>query len=87
MSQTVQVFSVHDSKAEAFIQPFYAPTVGVACRMFEQACNDETSDFNKYAGDYTLFHLGEFDQDSASFNIHQAPVNLGLAITFINQEQ
>ncbi len=79
----LKVFSIHDSKAEAFIQPFYSQTTGTAVRSFEQACNDTASDFNKFAGDYTLFELGEFDQNSAEFTPLTTPVNLGLALSYI----
>ncbi len=79
----LKVFSIYDSKAEAFIQPFYSQTTGTAVRSFEQACNDRASDFNKFAGDYTLFELGEFDQNTAEFTPLQTIVNLGVAITYI----
>lgn len=82
-----QIFSVHDSKAEAFIAPFFANTVGLALRMFEQACNTTDHDFAKFAGDYCIFHLGEFDEQKGTFIIKESPVNLGLALTFQNMEK
>lgn len=81
----LQAFSIFDSKAEAFVQPFYSQTVGTAIRSFEQACNQVDHDFNKFAGDYTLFHLGEFDQHTGRFTELQTPTNLGLALTHITQ--
>ncbi len=80
----LKIYSVFDSKAEAFLQPFYQTTVGLAVRAFETAANEEGHQFQKYAGDYTLFELGEFDQSSGHFTIHTAPVNLGTAITYLN---
>lgn len=80
----IKIFTVHDSKAEAFIQPFFAQTTGLATRSFEQAANETGHDFNRYAGDYSLFELGTFDQGNAQFNILPTPLNLGLAITYIN---
>ncbi len=82
----LKVFSIHDSKAEAFIQPFYSQTTGTAVRSFEQACNDANSDFHKFAGDYTLFELGEFDQNTAQFTALKTPTNLGLALTYIKDD-
>lgn len=79
----LQVFSVYDSKAEAFIQPWYSQTLGTALRSFEQAVNTESHDFQKFAGDYTLFHLGSFDQTKGRFDQLETPLNLGLAITFL----
>lgn len=81
----MQIFSVRDSKAELFIQPFCSPTIATACRDFETACNDESSQFNKHSGDYTLFHVATFDQDSGIVTPCETAVNLGLASTFIRE--
>lgn len=78
----LHILTVHDSKAEAFIQPFFAQTPAVGIRMFEQAANEVASDFHRHAGDYTLFELGTFEQDTARFELHETPVNLGLALTY-----
>lgn len=75
-------FSVHDSKAEAFIQPFFLPNVPMALRIFEGACNDPQSNFKKYPGDFTLFEIGIFDCDKGTLIPHENAVNHGLAISF-----
>lgn len=80
----LSIFTVHDSKAEAFIQPFFAQNTAIAIRMFGKACNEQETDFHQFAGDYTLFELGMFDQDTAKFELHATPINLGLALTFIS---
>lgn len=78
----LRIFSVYDSKAEAFIAPFYTTTVGLALRSFESAIRDEGHLFHIHAGDYTLFELGEFDETKGTFGIHKAAINLGLASTY-----
>lgn len=55
-------YTVWDSAAEAYIQPFWATNNAVAIRSFHGACTDSGHDFNKHAQDYTLFRLGTFDQ-------------------------
>ncbi len=80
------MFSIYDSKAEAYIQPFYSQTTGTAIRSFETAVNENGHDFNKYAGDYTLFELGEFDQATGESTARETQLNLGLAITFMIKE-
>lgn len=74
------VCSVYDSKAEAFMQPFFCVSRGVAVRMFMDAASDEGHEFAKHAADYTLFELGEFDQVTGRFEQHDVFVNLGLAL-------
>lgn len=82
-----QILSVFDSKAEQFITPFFAPTNAVACRSFEEACNDPNQNFHKYAADYTLFNIGEFDGDTGTITSQATPVNLGVALTFIRNTE
>jgi len=83
----LKLFSIHDSKAAAFITPFFSPTTATALRSFATAANDMQTDFYKYGGDYTLFELGTFDQETARLETHQAPVNLGLAISFVENTE
>lgn len=81
-----KAFSIFDSKAEAYLQPFFAPTAGVALRNFEAAANDVNHDFNKYAGDYTLFEIGTFDTTTAGLVPHTSLINLGLALNLIQPD-
>ncbi len=76
-------FAVHDAKVEAFITPFFDVTKGSAVRAFSDAVNSEGDMFNRHAEDYTLFHVGVFDQGSGVFLKFDAPVSLGNALTFI----
>lgn len=76
------LFSVFDSKAEAFIQPFFSLNTGTGKRAFKTAANDPKADFHINAGDYTLFELGTFDQNTGKFEILESPENHGMAITY-----
>ncbi len=80
MNQTM--FTVHDSKAMAFITPFFAPNIEVGIRSFEVACNDPATGFYHHPGDYTLFALGEYDQTTAKLSLLETPENLGMAIQY-----
>jgi len=82
----LHIFSIFDSKAEAFIQPFYAPTKAVGVRNFAHACNNPETDFNKFGGDYTLFHLGTFDSATGRVEQNKTHENLGLAMSYISPE-
>jgi len=77
-----RVFTVYDSKAEAYLPPFYQPTVGQALRLFGDMCTDETHQFYRHPEDFTLFALGEYNDEKASFNLTATPVSLGLAVEF-----
>jgi len=59
--QLVQ-YTIWDSKADAYITPFFSVNDKVATRSFASACNDEGHDFHRHAEDYTLFRVATFDQ-------------------------
>lgn len=60
----LKVFAVRDLKAEAFLQPFFSPSVGSAMRAFSDAVNDKNCPFNKHPADYALFEIGTYDDSS-----------------------
>lgn len=78
----LKMFSVFDSKAEAFATPFFASTTGLAERSFQSLAMDPKSELFQHAADYCLFELGEFDQGQAHYVAHASPINLGTAIVF-----
>nr|WAE43438.1 MAG: nonstructural protein [Microviridae sp.] len=68
-----QVFSILDLKASAFSQPFVSAGKGTALRSFEQLVNDGKSLVCQYPGDFTLMHLGAFDDSTGTFINLSAP--------------
>jgi len=78
------VLAVRDCKADAFLQPFFALSRGVAIRSFAEAAKpaspgEASHDFAKYPDDFSLFELGTFDQAEGVFDLHPTPEALGLA--------
>lgn len=81
----MKVFTVYDSKAECYLQPFFMQTKGQAIRAFSELASDEKHNFGKYPADFTLFELGMFDDAKAEFTSYNTPVSLGLALEFKSQ--
>ena len=71
-----KIFSVWDAKTEAYMQPFFSPTVGSGIRAFTDACSDPNSMLAKHPGDFTLQLVGEFD-DATGTLLDQNPQALG----------
>ena len=71
----LNIFSILDSKAEAFMQPFYAQTKGLAVRSFTEALNDSKSIFYKYPSEFLLYEVGTFDDKDCSITMH-SPIQL-----------
>ncbi len=78
--QRLTIFSIFDSKAQAYLQPFFSNNVETAKREFATAVNGE-GQFNKYTEDYSMFLLGTFDQDDGTFILESAPIHCANAIT------
>lgn len=80
-----QLITVHDSKSGIFTPPVAVLAIGEAIRTFEDAVNDPQSPFNKHPEDYTLFHIGSYDETTASVEMLQSPLSLGGALNFVKQ--
>ncbi len=77
-----QVFTIYDSKAECYMPPFFTQTKGSAIRLFSDTCNDREHQFYIHSEDFTLFQLGSYDDQIASFDLYETPSPIGKAIEF-----
>ena len=82
----LKIFSVYDTAAGAYLQPFFAPTTGLAIRSFSDAVNDPNHQFAKYSHDYNLYLLGEFNDSDGSFTAQPDPVRIATATETKNRE-
>lgn len=80
MNHTLGMFTIFDSKAEAYLQPFFSENAETAKREFGAAVNGE-GNFAQFAEDYALFELGEFSQEFGNFDLCLAPKHICNAIT------
>lgn len=80
---THKIFTVYDSKAEAYLPPMFLHTKGLAIRSFTQAVNSAGHDFNKYAADFTLMEIGEWDDNDGKIDMYPAMKNIGCGIEFL----
>lgn len=74
------MYSFYDSKAEGYLQPFFATTRGLAIRMVMEALRNQEQ-MARFAADYTLFELGHFDTVSGEFKSECE--NLGQATQYL----
>lgn len=77
------IYAVNDSKAGNMAAPFFVINDNVAIRSFTFAANDPNLDLNRYPSDYVLYKLGEFDNETGSFDILPIPQNLGSAAQYL----
>lgn len=79
------IYAVHDIKVNAYTAPFTNPTHGSALRAFSDHVNDPNSGANKHPEDFSLWHLGSFDDDSGEITPAK-PNRIGTAIEYIRKE-
>lgn len=79
----LKVFAVYDSKALAYLQPFFSESVGSAIRAFGDAANESGSPIGKHAGDYQLYEIGEFDNNKGLLTPLVPMKLLGCAADFV----
>lgn len=78
-----EIFTVYDSAARRYLQPFVAETVEVAIRMFRALVSKPEHQFARFPEDYTLFHIGSFDAETGTVKALGTPHSLGVAVTFL----
>jgi len=79
-----KMFVIFDSKAGAYFPPWFLMKEPMALRAFGDCCNDAEHNFGRHPEDFTLFCIGEFDDQTARVE-WIAPVSLGNGIEFVVQ--
>ncbi len=81
-----KIFTIYDSKAKAYLTPFFLHQEGMALRIFTDCINDTVHQFGKHPEDYTLFLLGSWSDEKAKFLINN-PIALATGIELVNPDK
>ena len=71
------IFTVRDSKAAAYLPPFFMFNEAMAIRAIQDAVNDEKHQFHLHPEDYHLFRIGVFDDDTGEITPEAPTVVVG----------
>jgi hypothetical protein len=82
----IRIFSVRDQKVGSYMQPIFSPTVATALRSLEAAVADPNHDFSKWASDFDMYCIGEFDPETGVITPLNAPSHIGRALDFKNAQ-
>lgn len=82
----MKIYSIYDSKAEAYSSPFVSHNNATAIRSFTELAQQEGHPFHAHPGDYTLFHIGEWHDQKGTVTPAASHGNLGLAVHYLNPE-
>lgn len=83
----LNVYTIYDEKAAAFLPPFCQATDGVAIRNFVASAQDTQSAIGAFPTDFTLFRIGSFDEDTAVFHMLEAKRSFGTALEHLQKEK
>nr|UXQ87975.1 MAG: nonstructural protein [Microvirus sp.] len=78
------MYSIYDEKSLTWTTPFFLNNNGTAIRQFTDAVNDSQTQFNKHPTDYSLYHLGTFNDNEASI-ASDKPAFLVKGIELLNE--
>jgi len=72
--------TVKDRAADAYGRPMFVPSTGIAIRSFSDEINRASEDNQMYnhSDDFDLYELGEFDDNTGLFSLHDQPKLLTL---------
>lgn len=63
----LKVFSIYDQKGKMYARPFFLPHKGQASRLFCDLVEDNRSEVSKHPEDYTLYQIGNYDDNIGRF--------------------
>lgn len=78
----MKMYSVYDQGVGAFMAPFMLRSKGEAVRQFMNTVSDPKTEFFRHPDHFTLFELGDYDEQSGKFKNHPSPVSCGLALDY-----
>lgn len=82
----MKIFSVFDTKVQAYMTPFFSATPGSAIRSFTDAAAGQDSIVAKHPEDFTLYAIGDFDDHTGAISVHE-PHALGKASEYLQNGQ
>jgi len=75
------MYTIYDSKAKAYSQPFHAVNDQVAMRMVAASVNDPGTIINQHPEDFVLYEIARFDAENAQIEqINQRAVTTAIAL-------
>lgn len=80
------IYTIYDSKAEAYMSPWFVDKDGQALREFQDVIRNQESPFSKHPEDYTLFKIGTYDPNTAKLSSLDTPVSMGVGIEYLNAD-
>lgn len=76
------IYTILDTKAAAYLPPFYMRSNGEALRAFSDEISNGDSQIAKHPEDFILFQIGTFDEQTGELS-PVSPISLAKAIDLV----
>lgn len=80
-----KLFAIYDDKVGAYTVPFSKATVGAGIRTFDDLVNDPKSEIGRHPEDYTLYLLGDYDDQTGQCTMKDPTAALGNGKQMVRQ--
>jgi len=90
MTQTNEIYSIYDRKAQYYLPPFAARSNADATRTFTEAVTTSETPISQYPADFDLVRLGSLDLDTGAITGLHMPellINGLVALTAAHQQR
>jgi hypothetical protein len=85
MKMILKIYAIHDSAANAYLPPFFQHNDGIAIRSFQDNVNStEENNLSKHPDQFTLFHIGEYDDSKGIITPADHLKSLGNGLEYKN---
>lgn len=79
-------YSIFDTKALAFAQPFLASNDATAVRMVRGAARDPNTDLHRFPTDYVLVGLADWNEETGTIIPFEFQNNIGTVMMILAHE-
>lgn len=89
----LHIYTVYDSKADAYLKPFFSQSNGAAIRSLTDTVNsgDNNNMITSHPEDYSLFLIGEWDESTGLLSRREGKAHLcdcvDLVVSPVNTSQ
>jgi len=80
----MNIYTIYDIKADAYLTPFFLPTDGMATRTFSDCANDPQHQFGKHPEDYILWKIATYDDSIGIITPLEKHELLGKAVEYVD---
>lgn len=79
----LNIYTIYDSAAKAYLRPFFLHNDAMAVRAFKTNVNDHVnSDIYKSPDQFTLFKIGTYNDETAELEMLSSNQSLGVGTQF-----